>query len=285
MELTVKPGLLITTNGYKATWAGIEYGAWFAEAMGMKVTLLGVNERFDSEPMDDYYSLEDIFNRAGELFKQKGIEYSFEIQDGKVEDVIPEKANKSDFIIVVSPFGRSQIQRFFVGRSIRPLMERIKDPILYVPEVRLPLKKVLIGAGGLGYEVEAENLAFQVAAMSQAEVAILHVVPPTDLDYPTTRDVLDHLDDLAETDTLLGRSLRKGLGVAKLAGLNAKAISRQGNIVEEILAEIKEGNYDLVCMGSPYSAHTLRQFFAPNVTAEVAVATPCPVLTARHVSA
>jgi nucleotide-binding universal stress UspA family protein len=47
------------------------------------------------------------------------------------------------------------------------------------------------------------------------------------------------------------------------------------------LAENSEGNYDLICMGSPYSANALRQLYAPNVTAEIAESTNCPVLTAR----
>ena len=34
--------LLIATNGFKGTWRAIEYGAWFAQSMRMKVTLLGV---------------------------------------------------------------------------------------------------------------------------------------------------------------------------------------------------------------------------------------------------
>jgi hypothetical protein len=34
-------------------------------------------------------------------------------------------------------------------------------------------------------------------------------------------------------------------------------------------------------MGSQYSGHGLRQFYAPNVTAEVAETIGCPVLTAR----
>ena len=52
-------------------------------------------------------------------------------------------------------------------------------------------------------------------------------------------------------------------------------------MVEEILGELKEGNYDLLCMGSSYSTNTLRQYYAPHVTAEVAEAAHCPVLTAR----
>jgi len=278
----MKPELLITTNGFKGTWRAIEYGAWFAETMRMKATLLGVTEKLSSSQIDGHHPLDDIIARAIELFQKRGVEYSVQMQNGDAERVITEIANGGNFITVVSPLGRPQLRRWFTGRSFRPLMEQIKGPILYVPVIRLPLKKLLISAGGLGYEVDAENLAFQVATASRADVTILHVIPPTGLDYPTTRDVRGHVKDLADTDTLLGRSLREALDIAQSAGLNAKIVTRQGNVVEEILAEIKKGNYDMACMGSSYSTHSLRQLYAPNVTAEVAEAELCPVLTVRH---
>jgi len=161
-------------------------------------------------------------------------------------------------------------------------MEQIKGPILYVPEIRLPLKTLLISAGGLGHEVSAEDLALQVAAANRADVTILHVIPPTDLDYPTTRSVRGHAGDLQDTDTVLGRSLRNALATAQSTGLNTKLVTRQGHVVEQILMELREGNYDMVCMGSHYSVHALRQLYTPNVTAEVAEAANCPMLTVRH---
>ncbi len=278
----MKPELLITTNGYKETWSAIEYGVWLAEAMQLKVRLLGVAESLTPAAIDDHHPLEDVFARAIELFEQRGIEYDPEIQNGDSEQVIPQKANSGNFITVVSPLGRPRIRRWLTGRSIRPLMEKIKGPILYVPEARLPLKKMLISIGGLGYEVAAENLAFEVAVASHADVTILHVITPTDVAYPGTRDMREHLNDLEDTNTLVGRSLRTALDIAQKAGLNAKATTRQGIVVNEILAEIRKGNYDMVCMGSPYSATGLRQLYTPNVTAEVAEAAHCPVLTARY---
>jgi len=278
----MKPELLITTNGYKDTWSAIEYGAWLAEAMQVKVRLLGVAESLKPAAIDDHHPLEDVFARAIELFEQKGIEYDPEIQNGDSEQVIPQKANSGDFITVVSPLGRPRIRRWLTGRSIRPLMEKIQDPILYIPEARLPLKKMLVSIGGLGYEVAAENIAFEVAAASQADVTILHVITPTDVAYPGTRDIREHMNALEDTNTLVGRSLRSALDIAQKAGLNAKATTRQGNVVDEILGEIRKGNYDMVCMGSPYSATGLRQLYTPNVTAEVAEAAHCPVLTARY---
>ncbi len=278
----MKPELLITTNGYKDTWSAIEYGVWLAEAMQLKVRLLGVTENLRSAAIDDHHPLEDVFAKAIELFEQKGIEYNPEIQNGEAEQVIPQKANSGDFITVVSPLGRPRIRRWLTGRSIRPLMEKIKGPILYVPAARLPLKKMLISIGGLGYEIAAENLAFEVAVASHADVTVLHVITPTEVEYPGTRDMRKHLNDLEDTNTLVGRSLRNALDIAQKAGLNAKATTRQGSVVNEILAEIRKGNYDMVCMGSPYSATGLRQLYTPNVTAEVAEAAHCPVLTARY---
>ena len=275
------PDLLIATNGYEETMQAIEYGTWFAQTMRMKITLLGVTEKLNPAAIDDHHPLEDVFEKAVNLFKEKGVDYSLEVQNGEAEQVIAEKANSGDYITVVSPLGRPQFKRWLTGRSIRALMENISGPILYVPQVRLPLKRMMVCMGGLEYTEATESIAMHIASVNDAEVTVLHVIPPTDLDYPSTRDVREHLSDLADTDTLPGRNLRKALNMAEKAHLNARVITRQGNIVEQILEEVKKGDYDIICMGSPYSAHSLRQLYAPNVTAEVAEVVHCPVLTAR----
>jgi nucleotide-binding universal stress UspA family protein len=278
----MKPDLLIATNGFAGTWPSIEYGAWLAATLETKVSLLGVTEHPNPAAIDDHHPLEDVFARAVELFQQNGLEYSLEVQNGNAEDVIPRKAKQGDYILVLGPLGRPQFRRILTGRSIRHLMAEIEQPILYVPEAKLPLKKILICIGGLGYEVTAEHIAMQMAIKSRAEITLLHIVPPIDLNYPTAKTVSSHWQNLTETDTPVGRSLRQGLEVAKNDGLTANVKSRQGNVVEEILAETKDGNYDLLCMGSMYSSNALRQLYAPNVTAEIADGTACPVLSARY---
>ncbi len=277
----MKTEFLIATNGFESTWPSIEYGAWAASAIHAPVILLGIAEHLPSAPIDDKYPLEDIFARAVELFQQKKIEYLLEIQNGNAEEVIPRVAKEKDCITVVGPLGRPPVRRLLMRRSIHHLMAEIATPILYVPRACLPLKKMLICLGGLGYEVTAEHLAIRVGAISKADVTLLHVAPPVDLDYPTARAEREQWRDLVNTNTLPGRNIRQALETARAAGLTASLKARQGNIVEEILAEIKQGNYDLVCMGSPYSAHGLRQMYLPNVTDEVAESAHCPILTAR----
>ncbi len=274
--------ILIITNGFKQTWSAIEYGAWLGKLMQMRVTLLGVNEKLNPAQIDDHHPLEDVFGRAVELFQQNGLEYKLEVQNGDAEEVAPRKAAEGDFITIISPLGRPQIRRWLLGRSLRHLMEQIRTPILYAPQTLLPIRNILICMGGLGYEITAENLAVRVAKLSQARVELLHVIPPLDLDYPTAREVQKNSEKLAETDTLLGKALRSGLERAQRAGLNAGLKVRKGHIVEEILTEVKEGKYDLVCTGSPYSTRALRQLYAPNIAAEVAEAIACPTLVARR---
>jgi nucleotide-binding universal stress UspA family protein len=278
----MKPDLLIATNGFAGTWPSIEYGTWLAATLEKNISLLGVTENLNPAAIDDHHPLEDVFARAVELFQKNGVAYSLEVQNGNAEDVIPRKARQGDYIIVLGPLGRPQFRRMLTGRSIRHLMEEIEQPILYVPESKLPLKKILICIGGLGYEVTAEHIAMQMAIKSRAEITLLHIVPPMDLNYPTAKTVSSHWQNLTETDTPVGRSLRQTLEVVKNDGLTANVKARQGNVVEEILTEVKDGNYDLLCMGSMYSSNALRQLYAPNVTAEIADGTACPVLSARY---
>lgn len=274
--------LLIATNGYKGTWPAIEYGTWMGRTLNLRINLLGVNEKLNPAQIDDHHPLEDVFSRAVGLFEQNGLEYRLEVENGDAEEIIPQKARQGDFITMTGPLGRPQFRRWLTGRSIHHLMEHIDGPILYAPESRLPLRKALICVGGLGYEVTAENLAMRLSALTHAHITLLHVIPPMDLDYPTAREVIKSAEHLIDSETPIGRALRKGVEMAHTYGQETEIKVRKGNIVEELLTEIKSGEYDLVCMGSPYSTNALRQMYAPNVAAEVADVIHGPLLIARH---
>lgn len=276
--------LLIATNGYEGTLPAIDYGAWLASVLHLKVTVLGVTEKPNPAAIDDHHPLADVFARAVKLLEQNQVEYKLEVQKGNAEDVIPNRARQGDFINVIGPLGRPQIRRLISRRSFRHLMEEIEQPILYVPVAKFPPKRILISIGGLGYEVDAEHIAMKIAMKTNAEIILLHIIPPVALNYPTAITVSEHWQTIAETDTPAGRSLREALDAAKNNGLTANVKPRRGDVVEEILAEIKEGDYDLLCMGSLYSSKSLRQLYSPNVTAEIADGIQIPVLTARYSS-
>jgi len=274
--------ILISTNGFDGTWPAVQYGAWVAETIDAPIVLLGVSETGADDTVVQPSALDDLLARAAAMLSEKGLKYSIDRQHGKCEEVVPRLSRQIDGITVLGPLGRPLLRRLIVGRSIRNLLEAIPTPVLYVPHVCLPPKKMLICIGGLGYEITAEHLALRLGTASGAEATLLHVAPPVDLDYPTARAEREHWRDLVDTDTLAGRNLRAGLDAARAAGMTASIKARQGNVVEEILAEMKAGTYDLVCMGSPYGFRGLRHLFEPRVTDEIAEQAQCPVLTARY---
>jgi nucleotide-binding universal stress UspA family protein len=274
--------IMIFTNGRPSTFPAIEYGAWLGASLGTSVLLVGLDEVPSPSQIDEEtHPLEAVFAQAVDAFTKAGVKYSLEVLQGHAEEVIPARVKGRDALVTLSPLGRPPLKRLMSGRSFRHIMEHVNAPIVYVPQVKLPLKKMLVCLGGLGYEVSAESLAMRVAQPSRADVTLLTVVPPIDLDYPEARQMRENWERLAETDTMAGKSLRRGLESARTAGLNATVKVRNGNVLEEILAEVKAGNYDLLCMGSPFSSNALRQLYTPNVTAEIAEADLVPVLTAR----
>lgn len=270
--------LFVFTNGSQTTWPALQFSAWMSSQLKASLTLVGILENRGEND-----AVEEIFSRAVTLFQQTGVEYTLQLETGPAEAVIPRKAAESTAdIILTGPLGRSPLRRFFAGRSFRHILAGVEKPLLYVPAAKIPVQKILVCLGGLEYGLTAESLGVRLAQVFGASLTLLTVVPPIDLDYPEARAIRENWQNLAETDTLPGRTLRQAVEIARKAQVAAQIVTRQGDATEEIRAEIRAGGCDLVCMGSPYSSQSLRQMATANVTAEVAESAPCPVLAARY---
>jgi nucleotide-binding universal stress UspA family protein len=269
--------LLLCTNGCETTRPSLAYGAWLAGLLKVPVTLLGIVEAAVQQT-----SVQTLTQQTEETLKNNKIQYKLIIDKGHAPDVIAHHAMRAEHsLVVVGPLGRPAWRRLMMGRSFRQLMARIQRPILYVPKEHLQLQKVLVCMGGLGYADTVIQLSVRFAELTGADVTLLHVVEPITLDYPTSHEIFEHLENIQETNTPQGRNLRAALQLIHAAGLTARLKVRRGSVVNEILDEISAGHYDLVGMGSAYSVHSLRHLYMPNVTAEVGESVPCPILTVR----
>lgn len=269
--------LLLCTNGAATTRPALAYGEWLAGVLGTRVVVLGVIEAPEHQQ-----AVESLLDETARHLDAAGIAYQCRLLVGRAEEVICQQAQETDYLTIVGPLGRPLWRRLAQGGSFRHLLARLVTPLLYVPVARIPLKHLLLCTGGLEYTTSLEHLGIYLAQATGARMTLLHVVEPVTLDYPLAREVHAHWQTLLETDTPQGRSLRQALEEAQAAGLSVTVNVRHGNTVHEILREIRTGDYDLVGMGSPYSAHSLRRLYLPNVTAEVAEAANCPVLAVRH---
>ncbi len=266
--------LLLCTNGHPDTRPALEYGAWLAGAGGAlfrAVVLLGTVEKPARRP-----EVEALLAETERRLTEAGIPYERRVQTGRPEKVIPPLAREG-MLTVVGPM----TSRLVWAHTLCQLLAAVETPILHVAGAPMQLKRILLCTGGLRY---AEGIIWTGGQMAQAfgaTVTLFYVVEPVTLEYPVANQVKNHWSRLLETDTPQARRLRGALETLEKMGVATEVRVRHGPVVHEILHEIREGEYDLVGVGSPYSARSLRRLYRPNVAVEVAEAAGRPVLIAR----
>ncbi len=254
MELN-ELSLLVCTNGRPETRPALEMGVQLAESLRVPVSLLGVLEE-GSESI----SLDQCLGETHARMRNAAVEVQVLRQEGNLPKVIAQIANQGNFLTIVGPLGRPAWRRMVQGRSFRRILAQVESPVLYVPKLRWPIKRMLLCMGGLEYALGVEHVGLFLARRLRASVTVMHVVEPVTLDYPTSRQVHDHWQDILETDTPQGRNLRQAMTDLQQAGVEVNFLVRHGNIIHEILSEIQHGGYELIGMGSPYSVLNDFQF-------------------------
>ncbi len=266
--------LLLCTNGAEVSFPAMEYGTWLARRLDLDVTLLGIEERPAMRA-----ALESLLERVRRILEEDERDFIVVRRSGRGHRVIPDLTHTGGYLTVLGPLGRGLWHRWLRGRSFRRIQEQVPTPVIYTRKAHLQCESMLVCMGGLGYAQGVLNLSLLLASRMGAGLTVLHVVEPITYDYPTAHEVGTHWEAVIETDTPHGRNLREALNKAEQAGVPIEFRVRNGNPVHEIVEEIRGHPYDLVGMGSPYSAHSLRRLYSPNVTAEVAEAVDCAILT------
>ena len=269
--------IILVTNGHPATKPSLEFGIYLAASLKLPIRLLAVQESSDHE-----HPVEEAVTEMQTKMESSGIPFEVVNLTGNVEDLVKEKSQNSCEMIILGPLGRPFIYQFIHGHSFRRFMEDLEVPILYVSDYQLPVNKILVCMGGLGYAQEVLEKAIHLAKPIGASITILHVVENISLDYPLAHEVHDHWKDLMTTDTPQGRNLRKAMSELQEMNIENELILRHGNIISEIIEEINSGKYGLICMGSMFSSKSIRHFALPNITAEIAETVKYPILSVRN---
>ena len=90
----------------------------------------------------------------------------------------------------------------------------------------------------------------------------------------------ENADWLLNSKSELGMNLRREKETLEKMGVNAELKLRRGAVLDEILKEITEGNYELVVTGSALS-RGLQTYVLGDVSREVVNRASCPILVVR----
>jgi nucleotide-binding universal stress UspA family protein len=270
--------LLLCTDGTPRSDPALIFGCRLAELLKAQVTMLGAPARPDREP-DLSRSLASACSRLSDA----GLRCDTVVGQPPSRRAIAAQVRSARYdLVIVGLLQHSQIRRWLRGPSTRRILRDVAAPVLVVPADRPALRHILLCSGDLWYPAGTIKLIGQIAQATGAQVTLLHVIPQPLLSYPIFREIEDAWGALLQTDTPQGRNLREGRDTLRGLDIETGVKLRHGPVAKQIMSEVREGEYDLVALGSTYAAQGLRHYFASSITDLVVEHAGRPVLVVRH---
>jgi nucleotide-binding universal stress UspA family protein len=271
--------ILLCTDGSPISEPAVAFGSRFAVLLQAQVTVLEAVGRPQREPVVSHPAAD-----LGASLVAAGLSCQTIVRSGIPRQAIVNHALQEPYdLIIVGLLRRGNwLRRWLRGPSTRRVLQRVIAPVLVVPSDRQVLRRILLCSGDLWYPAETIQLVGQIAQATRAEVTLLYVIPQPLLHYPILREIEDAWGALLQTDTLQGRNLKAGRDTLRALGVETGISLRHGTVAEQIMAEIREGEYDLVALGSTYATQSLHRYFVRSITDLVVEQAGRPVLVVRH---
>ncbi len=187
-------------------------------------------------------------------------------------------------LIVKSDFGKGWgLLKMHLGSDTRIIVSKVELPLLLARHYTKSIERVLICTGGEETSADTLRVGGRLVSFSKAQVCVLHVMSQLAL------DVSSQADDLRDTaKTAIQRRTREGLHLAwaidqiQKSGVSAPVVPilRHGLVLDQVIAELREGRYDLLVIGSHHVSGRSRTLdaFLEDVANDLVSATSCSVL-------
>jgi len=243
--------ILLCTNEKKHVEGAITFSLDLLKGSHPEVTLFHVQSEDDNEDSGD-----EVLARGEsiiEIFHPK-IKVHTKKRTGNVFNEILFEANSGDYdLLVMGSKGASEtiigVSEFIISDTVRRVIQFSPISTFVIKEPRM-MNKVLIFTDGSASAKGAVTFWAQLNKTKEPQATVLHAIPEI---YTRFQDVIGSVSrQELEFHQNLPSERTKCLNQAHLiltdSGIEAKVKLREGDPVEEILEESKQG-YDLIIMG------------------------------------
>ena len=267
--------ILLCTDGSADATRAAQFGLRLARRGVDALQVLGVIE--DDE--DAERLIRNALTALETELLASGVVFETNMRRGHAaEQILDEAAAWGADLIVIGRLGRRGLTRLIMGGTATRIIQYARCSVLLVKGQRSALQRILVCTAGGEPGLHDVEVAGRLAAQTQAAVTVLHVmsqVTLTEKDYKSELEA--PADDLIARHTREGVHLETALNTLKSWGVSGAARVRHGLVVDEIAAEARDGNYDLLVIGAHLARGLLRWLLA-DVTAHVLEETQIPIL-------
>lgn len=272
----MKMKILVGTDGSRYAEEAARFGALLAGYLDADLSLLTIAESVREE--------HQLARHAKQLSKSLSLDAQIPVnvrRGNPVREILRETQEQEIDLVVVGARGRDRVRRLFLGDTVHQLAEQITIPMVIVHRASEAIERILVCTAGGEHGRTDARYAASVAQAAEAEMTILHVMSQVPISRQAAVEQISQPYEwhLAH-ETAEGQHLAELLEISRQAEVQAEPKIRWGLVVDEILAEARDGGYDLVTVGAHQGQGFLR-FLLDDVTEEIISRLDRPVLIVR----
>lgn len=169
-----------------------------------------------------------------------------------VKNILQEEKSGNFDLVIVKDLPNHGLGRFFRGSKAVRIAERALCPVLIVKGKTGPIQHILMCDSGSPESPLLGAFTARVVDLlpGEQDVTILHVMSQISAGPEVQGEQLRaNADELIETHSPEGDLLERDLDSLDQPGLHPVPKIRHGMVVDEIMAETRSGDYDLIIIG------------------------------------
>ncbi|HMJ05619.1 MAG TPA: universal stress protein [Chthoniobacterales bacterium] len=269
--------LLICSDGSDKTDQLARLGGLVAGSPKAAVTLLGIAE----DPQGEEQLRAALRAEAG-LLRDFEIAPEVIVRTGEPIDEILQQTNAEAYdLVVIGARIKRRSGQYWRSQRTYELIKSIPTAVLVVSGQCERLSKFLVCTGGKRHIEAAVELIGQIAANTESAVTLLHVMAkPPGIFVDLVRRAED-VETLLTAGSELGENLREQKERLQELGVAVEVRVRHGFVLDQIFAELQEGEYDMLVTGSSRARGALGHYIMGDLTREIVNRAECPVLVVR----
>jgi nucleotide-binding universal stress UspA family protein len=269
--------ILICSDGMPAAKTAIELGASLAGPLKTQSTLLGI-----AEASQDELALHDTLQAQAQLLHDRGISPDVIVQSGEPVRQIVDQTSKTNYdLVVIGARWTGATGHYWRSQKTYEVIKSIQPPVLVAIGECKHLTRFLVCTGGKEFIDQAVQFTGKLAAAVKASVTLLHVMAEPPAMYADLVRLEENVDELLESKSELGTNLRRQRRELERLGVSAEIRLRHGIVIDQVFAEVREGNYDLIVTGTSQARGLLRHYIMGDLTRSILNRANCSVLVAR----
>jgi nucleotide-binding universal stress UspA family protein len=269
--------ILVCSDGSERAARALASAAIIAEATKAETIILGISESKQEEG-----KLLEALREETKIFHQPELRLQILTKYGDPVAEIIRHTQGTEYDLLVIGAERKRAEGFFLPYAkAYSITEAIAPPVLVVPVLRPAIKRILICSGGGTYIANAVRFTSKLAKCLQADVTLLTVTPQPPAMHGTIFRRQEDVETLLKSNSALARNLQNQKQIIEQTGIRAAIRVRRGIVIDQIVEEVEQNDYDLVVAGSWPVRDAWRSYAIGNITRQIVNQADRPVLVVR----